>query len=129
MRSDFKLKGRKVCLMLEHQKKTKEQLFELAAERDDIEIVYRFTLDFEIIESYRNEHNKPSQRATYLATIREEQLDSASDCEKFWNKVDDKLKGLGLSPHEREKLCQDIEMHVRRPNAENIKNWRRKWRL
>lgn len=128
-RSDFKLKGRKVCLMPEHQEKTKSQLFELSAERDDIEIVYRFALEFEIIESYRNEHNKPRQRATYLATIREGQLDNVSDCEKFWNKVDDKLKALALSPHETEKLCQDIEAQVARPNAESIKNWRRKWRL
>lgn len=115
--------------MLEHQKKTKPQLFELAAERDDIEIVYRFALEFEIIESYRNEYNKPSQRSTYLAIIREEKLNSVRDCEKFWNRVDDKLKGLALSPHEVEKLCQDIEAHVARPNAESIKNWRRKWRL
>lgn len=114
--------------MLEHQKKTKPQLFELSAERDDIEIVHRFALEFEIVKSYRNENNEPSQRATYLATIREEQLHCVSDCEKFWIKVGDRLKGLALSPHEMEKLCKDIEAHVARPNAESIKNWRRKWR-
>ena len=115
--------------MPEHKKKTKPQLLELWAEQVEIEIVHRYAVEFEIIESYRNERNKPRQRATYLATIREEQLDNVSDCEKFWSKVDDKLKSLALPPHETEKLCQVIETHVARPTAESIKEWRRKWRL
>lgn len=128
-REDFKLKGESVCWMPEHKEKTKPQLLELWAEQVEIEIVHRYTLEFEIIESYRDEHNKPRQRATYLATIREEQLGSVSDCKKFWNKVDYKLKRLALPPHETEKLCQDIETHVARPTAESIKEWRRNWRL
>jgi hypothetical protein len=32
-------------------------------------------------------------------------------------------------PQSTEKLRQDIEAHVARPNAESVKDWRRKWRL
>ncbi len=113
-KSDFKLSGQSVCLMTENgfYKKNKQELFDLWSERDDIELVERYKLEFELVESRRIEGQPRHQNNFYLASIRESDLQSPPTRRLFWQTVQSKLKHRNLTKNDIDKITAKIEERV-----------------
>ena len=81
-----------------------------------IEVIQRYALDFEVLESYRRKEDGENRQTTvYLATIREEHLKSSVERERFWKTIDAKLSGLKITPQDEKKIRADIQKHVPKP--------------
>ncbi|HSK70888.1 MAG TPA: hypothetical protein VK892_04275 [Pyrinomonadaceae bacterium] len=111
-RSDFKINGQSICLMLEFKNPTKPQLFALWAERDDIELVERYKLEFEVVESRRRGKETRHKNNYYLASIREADFQKPNVVNAFWQTVKSKLEDRNFTEDEKQKFISRIEEFV-----------------
>ncbi len=92
---------------------------------DLVKIKERYSIVFELVESYRSDDGKARQRTKYISSIAGEYVNDESkwpfvERKLFWRYTRSKLKRLNLSQADFDKLTARIAEVVTEPTAEQV---------
>lgn len=92
----------------------------------------RYVLRCELYESRRNEDKQPRIHfVKYIGSISENDFDDALIINRFWQRVDNKLRSLKLSEQAEIKIREKIAARVPRPSEEAVNKamalWKKKY--